>query len=345
MSEITLPSFPMPIFTAALLFWLCLVGLWRQSHATVTLVLLGFCGVQALLTALGLHYGVVAARMVMPISAAMIPPLVWVSFVTTAQRPPRVQDLTHLLGPAFALFCRVTVPAALDVVIPLLFAGYGALLLISLRKGGDSLPRLSLAHGDVPGRLWRMLALALIASAVSDGLIGLAQGFGRADLVGWIISLGSSLTLALLGTLSLTPALQPDAAEDATLVDPGLQAADAEVMSRLADMMARESLYLDPDLTLNRMSRRLRVPAKRLSEAINRQTGGNVSRYINRFRIETACARLTRGDTVTEAMLASGFNTKSNFNREFLRLTGLSPTEWRANGVLQLASVVPTSNA
>jgi AraC-like DNA-binding protein len=27
-------------------------------------------------------------------------------------------------------------------------------------------------------------------------------------------------------------------------------------------------------------------------------------------------------------MLGSGFNTKSNFNREFLRVTTLSPSDW-----------------
>jgi AraC-like DNA-binding protein len=31
-------------------------------------------------------------------------------------------------------------------------------------------------------------------------------------------------------------------------------------------------------------------------------------------------------------MLASGFNTKSTFNREFRRVTGKAPTEWRAGG-------------
>ena len=31
----------------------------------------------------------------------------------------------------------------------------------------------------------------------------------------------------------------------------------------------------------------------------------------------------------TDAMLASGFNTKSNFNREFRRVTGRTPSDWR----------------
>jgi AraC-like DNA-binding protein len=38
---------------------------------------------------------------------------------------------------------------------------------------------------------------------------------------------------------------------------------------------------------------------------------------------------LQAGDSVTVAMLGSGFNTKSNFNREFLRITGRTPSTWR----------------
>ena len=34
---------------------------------------------------------------------------------------------------------------------------------------------------------------------------------------------------------------------------------------------------------------------------------------------------MLEGETVTNAMLLSGFNTKSNFNREFLRVVGEAP--------------------
>ena len=88
------------------------------------------------------------------------------------------------------------------------------------------------------------------------------------------------------------------------------------------------TLYLDPDLTLARLARRMTLPAKQVSAAVNRVTGENVSRLINGYRIRHACERLAAGDGVTTAMLASGFNTKSNFNREFLRVTGMSPSRW-----------------
>jgi AraC-like DNA-binding protein len=36
-----------------------------------------------------------------------------------------------------------------------------------------------------------------------------------------------------------------------------------------------------------------------------------------------------RDRPVTEIMLEAGFSTKSNFNREFLRVQGMSLSEWR----------------
>ena len=80
-----------------------------------------------------------------------------------------------------------------------------------------------------------------------------------------------------------------------------------------------------------RLSRKLGIPAKTLSIAINRETGENVSRYVNDARIAAAQAALIAGENVTTAMLSSGFNTKSNFNREFLRITGDSPSKWRGD--------------
>ena len=92
--------------------------------------------------------------------------------------------------------------------------------------------------------------------------------------------------------------------------------------------MAEVKPYLNPNLTMSQLSRRVRIPVKQLSGAINRVTGENVSRYINVARIAAAQRRLLAGENVTTAMFAAGFNTKSNFNCEFLRINGSSPSEW-----------------
>jgi AraC-like DNA-binding protein len=103
---------------------------------------------------------------------------------------------------------------------------------------------------------------------------------------------------------------------------------DTDLMQRLEHLLTQEQLYLQSDLTLSRLARRLGVPAKTLSATINAAHQENVSRYVNGYRIRHACDLLLQGQTITQTIYACGFNTKSNFNREFSRITGNSPRDW-----------------
>ena len=67
-----------------------------------------------------------------------------------------------------------------------------------------------------------------------------------------------------------------------------------------------------------------------VSRAIDSQTEQNVSQYINIQRVKEACQLLKDTNMqVTQIIYAAGFNTKSNFNREFARIESMSPSEWR----------------
>jgi AraC-like DNA-binding protein len=102
------------------------------------------------------------------------------------------------------------------------------------------------------------------------------------------------------------------------------------VARQLDDLMQSRQLYRDPDLNLGRIARKMNLPARRVSVAVNRVHGMSVSQYVNDFRIRAACGMLTDTDEpVTRLMFDCGFISKSNFNREFLRVTGTSPTEYR----------------
>ena len=46
--------------------------------------------------------------------------------------------------------------------------------------------------------------------------------------------------------------------------------------------------------------------------------------------IRAACAALAEGASFSEAMLGAGFATRSNFHREFRRITGETPGAWLA---------------
>jgi AraC-like DNA-binding protein len=94
-------------------------------------------------------------------------------------------------------------------------------------------------------------------------------------------------------------------------------------------MQSRE-LYRDPELNLGRIARRMNLPARRVSIAVNRVHGASVSQYVNGFRIRAACRMLeTTDEPVTRLMFDCGFISKSNFNREFLRVTATKPTDYR----------------
>jgi AraC-like DNA-binding protein len=103
------------------------------------------------------------------------------------------------------------------------------------------------------------------------------------------------------------------------------------VIKRIEVAMRDKGLFRDADLSLDRLARRLGLPARRVSAAVNRVHGQNVSQYVNGFRIAEACKLLAGTDKpVLQIMLDAGFETKSNFNREFRRISGMSPVEWRA---------------
>lgn len=294
--------------------------------------LLAVCAVQGVVNAMSQYYAVPVMQPAQPVTATLIPPLAWLAFRSMAGQPFRApHDLAHLGMPAFTLFCIVFAPQTLDVVVPGIFAVYGVMMLHALRSGADGLPQTRLEAGDWPPLIWRCVACVLIMSAISDGAIALAQMGGHAWLKQWIISVTSSLSLLLIGSLILSRSLEES---DETVMPAGTPppsadtGRDAEIMSRLEAVLADKALFLDPELTLSRLARRLGIPAKLLSTSINRATGQNVSRYVNAYRIRHACERLRAGSSVTAAMLESGFNTKSNFNREFQRVTGRSPTAW-----------------
>ncbi len=326
-----MPVLPIPMIIALLLAGFLIHRLVaRETHATV-LFLIAACAVQSAIIALVQHYGFAGLRPLQPVMATLIPPIAWFAFARVSGGDRKWRRLAwHGLGPVLALVLLSTSPALLDVLIPLSFAGYGAAMLLRLGQGADSLLHSRLQSGAMPLLAWRIIAIALIASAACDVLIAYNLAMGNTGALFWLPSLVSSLSLLSLGVLGLSHAAESqrdDAAGDDALSQADLER-DQIIVARLDYYVQTHKPFTDPDLTLARLARKLIVPAKQLSAAINRVKGENVSRYINRQRIEEACRMLLEGRTVTSAMLDSGFNTKSNFNREFLRVKGASPSRW-----------------
>ena len=319
-----MPTLPIPMFAALLLAFLGLRAWARGETPRPLLLLIAACAVQAAVGAGRLHYGIEALGWVQPVLALALAPLAWLAFVSATRRPLEAADLWHLAGPGFGLFCLFLAREALDPAIMLSFLAYGAAVLLVLRDLGE-MAHARLGAGERPLRLWRWLGWALVASGLSDGVMMAVAVMGHRDWLGWLVTLFSTASLLALGVLML-------AEEAATVAEPEeapvATEGDAALVTAMERLMNERRLWLDPDLTLARIARRLGVPAKALSVAVNRVKGENISRVVNGWRVAHAGDLLKEGASVTEAMLASGFATKSNFNREFLRMTGKAPREW-----------------
>lgn len=338
-------ALPISIVVSLALTYLLARLLRARSLGVPLAALLVACIVQGVVNALAQYYGLAGFRLLQPVTAVAIPPLAFLALAAArGQGRPGPATALHLLAPAFVAFCVLTAREVIDIAVVAIFAGYGVAMLAALRAGADGLPEARLDAGDWPPLVWRAIAACLIASALSDVAIGLAVLVGEGWLKGWIVSFGTSATLLVIGGLAAsrslgaaTPEAGPAVAGPSSAVEETRQEVeedaaerqrDAAIMADLEQLLATQRLYRDGNLTLARLARRLGLPAKRVSEAINRATGENVSRYVNGFRIAEACAAIDAGRSITDAMLGSGFSTKSNFNREFRRVTGKAPTEW-----------------
>jgi AraC-like DNA-binding protein len=341
-----MPVLPVPMIIALVLFGFLTVRLARGEPDVSLLALIGICALQAAVIALVQYYGISALRPLQPLFATVIPPVAWYAFDRASGRDEPSRHLPfHAMGTVLALAFLIFNPAMLDILIPLIFTLYGIAMLARLWGGEDNLQHSRLDSGAAALMAWRIVALALIASAACDVLIAYRMASGKSGNLMWIPSLVSSISLLALGALSLTSAIESQREVPGAASEPSPEdiVRDRTILSRLEDHLLRHKAFLDPDLTLARLAKRLNVPAKQLSSAINRGKRENVSRFINRLRIEEACQLLTGGKSVTTAMFDAGFNTKSNVNREFLRVKGKTPSLWLSEQADRSATSRPPS--
>ena len=85
------------------------------------------------------------------------------------------------------------------------------------------------------------------------------------------------------------------------------------------------------ELSLSKVAKAANISRNHLSERFKQVTGTNFVDYIARTRFEKACELLRDVDLrITEIAFAVGFQSLSQFNRVFRKLSGQSPTEFRS---------------
>lgn len=344
MTEQSMVFLPLPFLT----FLLCVaisvlvarLDLGNKPARAFFSVLFVLFAIESFLVGLRFGYGIdhlVTLQRVLPLLAG---PLMYLGFAALAVPSERLGTLVRWhLGIPLAMIVIFSVFSLwlgnLDWVISASYLFYIIALIRLWRKGPDQLihARLDLSRA-IANWMLRGAGL-LIFVLVMDTAIAIDFALQRGNHTSAMISLASiPLIIVLLATIFALPsmvAVPQIKSKPVSATDQG----GVELEQAARDLLLSSQLYLDPDLSVDRLAKRLHVPVRSLSAAINQNQAMNVSQYVNGFRLTHAADLLRSSEaSVSNVMAQSGFLTRSNFYREFQRVYGQTPAAFRQDAAL-----------
>jgi len=289
-----------------------------------------------LLLGLRLSFDSEWAARIQPLVAVMVAPTAYLGLRALAQEQTsswRNALLWNGAPVALAqMFIVAPIPISADVFVLGITSVYLFRTATLLRYGADDF-----AH--VPPHVVGVVRSAIYATIIllgmmvsTDVLIVAASLFAGDTFILPFLSGISGVFTAFIFVVALVgaPMVLRGALSGAVKSEPPNDG-DRALMAALNTLLTEKRIYTDNNLTLARVARRLSVPVRDVSNAINRLTGENFSRYINGFRILHAQRALLETQLpITEVMFDAGFVSKSSFNTEFRRVVGQTPSQFRA---------------
>ena len=123
------------------------------------------------------------------------------------------------------------------------------------------------------------------------------------------------------------------ATNDEDVVNEALPAVDLKhYQQKLERFMTDHKPYLDPELTIEKLSELSKIRKVLLSQTLNKGINKNFFTFIKEYRIRHVQQILEKKTnekaTIMEIAYESGFNSKTGFNRAFKEVTGKTPTEY-----------------
>ncbi len=103
---------------------------------------------------------------------------------------------------------------------------------------------------------------------------------------------------------------------------------DIEVLN----IVLNKEIYLQSDLTLEILAKKLKIPAHQLSQVFAKGLDSNFNKTINSYRIQYAIVLLQdteNKETIEEIGLRSGFNSRASFYRAFNATMNMTPSEYK----------------
>lgn len=311
------------------------------------------CALMVTVVGLRWTFDIALFRFLQPILGASVPVAAWLCFAGAH----RSQSSTHLhwLGPIAvlvgSLFYEHIWAGIVDVLLILLYLGYGSLLLKSSLRVPEQVRLTDVTKVLIAERVAGAMLLfsALVDGALSyDILLLNAQHTNLILSISYLVLIPAIVSAVMVVSISTPveekyhqphPSMLHSSSEEAdqpvilaSSLDDDQAEETAQIMAKFDALMRDHQVFKDPDLSLNRLARKLGIPARKISSAVNQTHHQNLSKVINTYRVGHAKTLLKQTDeAITEIFLSSGFQTKSNFNREFSRITGQTPSEFRSS--------------
>ena len=111
------------------------------------------------------------------------------------------------------------------------------------------------------------------------------------------------------------------------------KAKQQEICDRAIDVLEKEKLFTEPELTLQELADQIKFPPYQVSQSLNECLGKSFYDLVNGYRLEEAKRLLLDPSksnlTILSIGFEAGFNSKTTFNTVFKQKTGLTPTAFR----------------
>lgn len=327
-----MPSVPVPVVTLFILSLLLLTLYFRDRQYYRGAIRFLFACI--LLLAVGALRWIWPAASLMLLSillAALLPALAWHCFSSLTSSK---FSSWQLAPAAIVLFVTQCWPQATDVALFILYLSYGVALIKVGAQDGDQFIFTRIGEASSAAKMVIAAGCFLCFSGITDLLVTLEFIWHDGQFVPLMIAILQGLMLPFMAlAIVLAAKTRPEVENSVSMPPPNDPKSSQEHMAlchQLENQLLKQALFLDNNLTLNLLARKSGIPARHISRAVNATHHSNVSQWINGFRIAHAQHLLQTTDLpITDVMMESGFSTKSNFNREFLRISGMTPSQFR----------------
>jgi len=155
-------------------------------------------------------------------------------------------------------------------------------------------------------------------------------------IIGWIfleVITKPNLLLLIQSSETSHSKTVPALEEELKYLKSGLDAdASEKLLWKLEEHLNKSEIFLDPNLTLEKISSELKEYKHHISQVLNSTAGINFYSFINEFRLEKAKKRLmnyrSENKTIEAISFECGFSSKSTFNKLFKQKYGATPSKY-----------------